>query len=69
MSVGTEGGQTPDTRGAWIVETLIVALVLVLVGKHMGVATSLWVCLVALAFAGAIVFAAYAVGNRLANKR
>jgi hypothetical protein len=45
-----------DLRGAWLVETFIVALVLLLVGKLMGIAITLYAFGGALAAAAALMF-------------
>jgi hypothetical protein len=69
MSSGTEDKPRHDLRGAWIVEALIAALVLLLIGKSIGVAISLYAFLLALVFAVLLVLGARAARNRLAKRR
>lgn len=69
MSTTTEVEPVRDARGAWIVEALIVALVLMLVGKSIGLAISLFAFIVAFAFGALLILGLRAARNRLTNKR
>jgi hypothetical protein len=55
-------------RGARFVETLIVALALLLVGKTIGIAITLVAFVVALALAAVIVLGVHMVGRRIGPK-